>query len=376
MSNRSAPASAEDFRFLARAIELAERGLFTTDPNPRVGCVLVTDGVIAGEGWHEYTGGPHAEIRALEMAGDKARGATCYLSLEPCCHHGRTPPCTEALIAAGVSRVVCAGLDPNPKVAGEGIAQLREAGVNADVGVLQAAAAKLNPGFFKRMTLGLPYVRLKLAMSLDGRTAMASGESQWITGADARRDVQRWRARSSVILTGIETILADDPSLNVRDPDFGEAPRQPLRVVLDSQMRTPASARVLQKPGSCLVMCVTADPLNAQVLKYAGAELRAVPSTNGKVNLEAALKTLAQREINEVLVEAGPTLSGALLEAGLVDELVIYLAPQLLGDSARGLVSLPALSRLADAIVLDVQDIRAIGTDWRIIAAVKQNSSK
>ncbi len=373
MSHAPAPVSAEDHRYLARAIQLAERGLNTTDPNPRVGCVLVTGGDIVGEGWHEYAGGPHAEIRALEMAGERVRRATCYVSLEPCCHHGRTPPCTGALIAAGVSRVVCADLDPNPQVSGQGIAQLRQAGIIVDAGVLQDIAAKLNPGFRKRMTLGLPYVRLKCAMSLDGRTAMASGESQWITGEDARRDVQRWRARSSAILTGIETVLADDPALTVRDPDLGDAPRQPLRVILDSQLRTPASARVLQKPGACLVMCVNADPLYAQVLKYAGAELRALPASNGKVDLEAALKILAQREINEVLVEAGPTLSGALLQAGLVDEFVIYLAPKLLGDGGRGLVSLPALSRLADAIQLDVQDLRAVGSDWRITARLVKN---
>ncbi|MBU1190253.1 MAG: bifunctional diaminohydroxyphosphoribosylaminopyrimidine deaminase/5-amino-6-(5-phosphoribosylamino)uracil reductase RibD [Gammaproteobacteria bacterium] len=356
-----------DYEYMARALQLAERGLYTTDPNPRVGCVLVRDGVIVGEGWHERAGEAHAEIHALRAAGDLARGATAYVTLEPCCHQGRTPPCTDALIAAGVAEVVVAMQDPNPQVAGGGLAKLQAAGMKTRSGVLSAQAEALNPGFISRMRRGRPFVRCKLAMSLDGRTAMASGESKWITGAEARADVQRLRARSAAIMTGIGTVLADDPSLNVR-LDEAEAPRQPLRVVLDHQLRTPPTARMLSLPGTTLIFAVSEAETPRAALLAAGAEIVLLEPQAGQMQLADVLEVLAMRDINEVLVEAGATLNGALLAAGLIDELVIYMAPQLLGDGARGLFHLPGLERMAQKRRLDIQDIRKVGQDWRITA--------
>ena len=321
----------DDHRYMARAIRLAERGLYTTHPNPRVGCVLVNDGEIVGEGWHERAGGPHAERNALAAAGERARGAVAYVSLEPCCHHGRTPPCTEGLIEAGVSRVVAAMGDPNPLVAGKGLALLEQAGIEVECGLLEPQARALNPGFVKRMERGLPHVRCKLAMSLDGRTAMASGESKWITSEAARADVQRLRARSEAIVTGIGTVLADDPSLNVRMgagelPGVEGEPIQPVRVVLDSRLRMPEQARMLGLPGQTLVLCIDQDPSHAVRLEGAGAVVYEVPESDDRVDLESALRYLARQEINEVLLETGPTLAGSALQAGLVDELVIYMA--------------------------------------------------
>jgi diaminohydroxyphosphoribosylaminopyrimidine deaminase/5-amino-6-(5-phosphoribosylamino)uracil reductase len=361
----------EDARYMARALTLARRGLYTTDPNPRVGCVIVKDGRVVGEGWHERAGGPHAEIRALAAAGPAARGATVYLTLEPCCHHGRTPPCSEALIAAGVARVVAAMQDPNPKVAGKGFAALAARGIAVAEGLMAAEAEALNPGFISRMRRGRPYVRIKLAASLDGRTALANGESRWITGEAARADVQRWRARSSAILTGVGTVLADDPSLTVRAYDIG---RQPLRVVVDSALRTPPRARLLALPGRTLIAttCSAADGPKAAALRAAGAEIVALPAAGNRqrVSLPALLDELARREVNEILVEAGATLSGALVAERLADELVLYYAPHLLGDSARGLFALPPLAALADRIELEIRDVRAVGRDWRILAGL------
>ncbi len=360
---------------MTRAIRLARLGLYSTHPNPRVGCVLVRDGEIVGEGWHRRAGGAHAEREALAIAGERAQGATAYVSLEPCCHHGRTPPCSEALIDARVSRVVAAMQDPNPLVAGKGLEQLRQAGIAVESGLLEDQALALNPGFVKRMRHGLPYVRCKLAMSLDGRTAMASGESQWITGEAARADVQRLRARSEAIVTGVETVLADDPSMNVRlsaeelpglhadDPVL-----QPLRVVLDSKLRMPLTARMLSLPGQTLILHVAAAAEQSQRLLEAGAHVRLMPENHGRVDLEQAFRQLAGQEINEVLLETGPTLAGAALEAGLVDELIIYMAPHIMGDQARGLFVLPGLERMQDRIGLDIRDIRAVGKDWRITA--------
>lgn len=367
-----------DHHHMARAIRLARNGLYSTHPNPRVGCVLVRDGEIVGEGWHRRAGGPHAEREALAAAGDRARGATAYVSLEPCCHHGRTPPCSDGLIQAGVTRVLAAMQDPNPLVAGKGMAQLAAAGVAVQSGLLEKEAEELNPGFIKRMTQGLPFVRCKLAMSLDGRTAMANGESKWITSDAARRDVQRLRARSEAIVTGIGTVLADDPSMNVRLPAAelpGMGPDadviQPLRMVLDSQLRMPSRARMLQIPGKTLVACVDGDLDDIQSLQDAGAEVVRMEQVNGRLNLRAALRLLAQREVNEVLLETGPTLAGSALEAGLVDELVIYMAPHLMGDTARGLFNLPALRQMHQRIDLEIKDIRSIGPDWRITAKPK-----
>jgi diaminohydroxyphosphoribosylaminopyrimidine deaminase/5-amino-6-(5-phosphoribosylamino)uracil reductase len=360
---------------MARAIALGRHGLYTSDPNPRVGCVLVRAGQVVGEGFHRRAGEPHAERNALAQAGAAASGATAYVSLEPCCHHGRTPPCTQGLIEAGVERVVAAMTDPNPLVAGQGLERLRAAGIAVEKGLLESEARALNPGFVKRMRRGRPYVRCKLAMSLDGRTAMASGESQWITSAAARRDVQRLRARSSAILTGVETVLADDPSMNVRLgaaelPGMGtEDPvRQPLRVVLDSSLRMPPGARLLSLPGPVLVLCAGERPAAAAALEEAGARVVAVPATQDRVDLAAALSYLADREINEVLLEAGPTLAGAALAQGLIDELVVYLAPHLMGDGARGLFRLPGLERMDQRVGMQIEDVRAVGPDWRIIA--------
>ncbi|MBK1722728.1 riboflavin biosynthesis protein RibD [Thiocystis violacea] len=360
---------------MARAIQLAERGRFTTDPNPRVGCVLVRDGEVIGEGWHRWAGEPHAERFALITAGERARGATAYVTLEPCCHHGRTPPCTEGLIEAGVARVVCAMVDPNPLVSGQGLAQLREAGIETLVGVLEDEARALNPGFIKRMEQGRPYVRCKLAASLDGRTAMASGESQWISSEAARRDVQRLRAGSSAILTGIGTVLADDPSLNVRLA-AGELPgmaaddqvRQPLRVVVDSFWRMPATARMLSLPGETLVAGVEPLPELSAALQSAGAEVLVCSRHLGRVDLVALMEALAERSVNEVLLESGPTLAGAAVGAGLVDEIVLYLAPHLMGESAQGLFDLPGITAMADRVALEIIAVRQIGPDLRVTA--------
>lgn len=359
---------------MARAIRLARLGLYTTDPNPRVGCVLVRDGDVVGEGWHRRAGEPHAEPIALSAAGARARGATAYVTLEPCCHQGRTPPCTEALVAAGVRRVVAAMVDPNPLVAGRGLARLREAGVEAESGLLESAAAALNPGFIKRMTQGLPYCRCKLAASLDGRTAMASGESQWISSEASRRDVHRLRARSSAIVTGVGTLLADDPSMTVRlsAADLpglapGEPSRQPLRVVVDSHLRSPASARMLGLPGGALIACLAGSSVTrAQVLRAAGARVETFLEDRGRVSLEALLRRLADQGVNEVLLEGGPTLAGAALTGGLVDELVLYMAPHLMGDGARGLFQLSGLTRMEHRIPLSIDEVRRIGPDLRL----------
>lgn len=356
--------SADDARYMARAIELAARGLYTTDPNPRVGCVVVKDGRIVGEGWHERAGEAHAEPRALDFAGCKARDADVYVTLEPCSHTGRTPPCADALIRAGVRRVVAAMRDPNPRVNGQGFERLRAAGIATDVGLLEARALALNPGFAQRLQKGRPYVRLKIAASLDGRTALANGESRWITGEAARADVQRWRARSSAILTGIGTLLADDPSLTVRDFDIG---RQPLRVVVDSKLRTPTTARMLSLPGRTLIVAAQ-DNDRSRALVEAKAETIALPSAASSVDLAALMHLLAERGMNEVLVEAGPRLCGALLSERLVDEIIFYMAPQLLGDGARGMFQLPGIATLKDRIALAVTDMRAVGDDWRVCA--------
>lgn len=357
--------SGKDREYMARALKLAARGRYTTDPNPNVGCVLVRDGEIVGEGWHEYAGGPHAEIHALRAAGERARGATAYVTLEPCAHQGRTPPCSQALIEAGVSRVVAAMTDPNPRVSGQGMAQLAAAGIDTGTGLLAAEAEALNPGFFKRMREGRPRVRCKLAMSLDGRTAMASGESKWITGSPARQDVQRLRAGSSAIMTGVGTVLADDPSLTVR---LEGVERQPLRVVLDPRLSTPTTARLLKLPGRTLIVTASDDLETQEALQVAGAEVLVLPRREDVIDLHALMGLLGEMEVNEVLLETGATLSGAMLEAGLIDELIIYVAPHLMGDGARGLFHLPGLQRMEQRIALEISDVRAVGRDWRITA--------
>lgn len=370
----SATFSAADQHFMARALRLAERGLYTTDPNPRVGCVLVRDGQLVGEGWHRKAGEPHAERNALAMSGDAARGATAYVTLEPCSHHGRTPPCAQGLIEAGVARVVAAMTDPNPLVAGEGLALLGAAGIETRVGLLQTDAEALNPGYLQRMRHGRPFVRCKLAMSLDGRTAMASGESQWITGEDSRRDVQLLRARSSAILTGIGTVLADDPSMTVRlpvDELFGvesdDYLRQPLRIVLDTRLRMPPRVKMLNQPGQTLIVCGEGASAETEAeLRAAGADILRLPQLGGRIDLSALLHALAERGVNELMIESGATLAGSALQAGLVDELIVYAAPNLMGDAARGLVRLPGLERLDERIDLEFADVRRVGRDLRL----------
>ncbi|BCK86810.1 riboflavin biosynthesis protein RibD [Sideroxyarcus emersonii] len=360
--------NAADSQWMARALRLAERGLCSTSPNPRVGCVLVKEGKSIGEGWHVRAGEPHAEVHALRAAGAAARGATAYVTLEPCSHHGRTPPCADALIAAGIRRVVVAMQDPNPLVAGQGLDKLRAAGIAVECGLMEAAARELNIGFISRMTRGMPWVRSKIAASLDGRTALANGVSKWITGEAARRDVQHWRARSCAVLTGSGTVRADDPRLDVREVEVG---RQPLRVVLDSSLHIAPEARVL-RGGPTLVYTAIPDAARHQALQAVGAEVALLTGERGRVDLAAVLQDLARRGINEVLVEAGRTLNGALLEAGLVDELVLYLAPKLLGDAARGLAELGALTQLQQGTDLKWQDVRQVGDDLRIIATINK----
>ncbi len=356
--------SAVDHGMMARALQLAERGLWTTTPNPRVGCVLVRDGEIVGESWHERAGEPHAEVNALRAAGDRARGATAYVTLEPCSHHGRTPPCAEALIAAGVTRVVAAMGDPNPLVAGKGLAMLQAAGIVTASGLLESEARELNIGFVSRMTRGRPWLRLKAAASLDGKTALNNGVSQWITGPEARRDGQRWRARACAVLTGIGTVRDDDPQLNVREV---ETSRQPLRVVVDSKLETPLTAKIL-RGGPVLVAAAVDDEKRANLLRAAGADLLLLPNAGGKVDLNGLLVELARRGINEVHAEAGFKLNGSLLREGLVDELLLYLAPCLVGHHASGLFNLPELTSLDGKCRLEIRDLRQIGEDIRLIA--------
>jgi diaminohydroxyphosphoribosylaminopyrimidine deaminase/5-amino-6-(5-phosphoribosylamino)uracil reductase len=351
---------------MARALALAERGLYTTTPNPRVGCVIVRDGEVVGEGWHERAGGPHAEAIALAAAGERARGATAYVTLEPCAHHGRTPPCAEALVNAGIGRLVAAMSDPNPLVAGKGLARLREAGLDVQAGIMEAEARELNCGFVSRMSRGRPWVRVKIAASLDGRTALSDGRSRWITGPEARRDGHHWRARACAVLTGIGTVKADDPELNVREVSTS---RQPLRVVVDARLETPSKARVLGE-GTLIATTVNEVARNA-VFDAKGAAVLALPNAGGDVDLAALLRELAARHINEVHVEAGARLNGALLQARLIDELLVYLAPSLLGANARGMFDVPEVRELAQRHELEVRDVRTIGRDIRVIARVR-----
>ncbi|WP_177412189.1 bifunctional diaminohydroxyphosphoribosylaminopyrimidine deaminase/5-amino-6-(5-phosphoribosylamino)uracil reductase RibD [Pseudomonas cavernae] len=357
---------------MSRALELARQGLYSTHPNPRVGCVIVRDGQIVGEGWHVRAGEPHAEVHALRQAGERARGATAYVTLEPCSHHGLTPPCAEALVQAGVARVVAAMQDPNPQVAGRGLLRLAAAGIAVHSGVLEGEARALNPGFIKRMEQGLPFVRVKLAMSLDGRTAMASGESQWITGPAARAAVQRLRARSSVVLSGADTVLADAARLTVRAEELGlnaeqtalAMSRAPLRVLVDGRLRVPLEAPFYQAGAALVAACTAAG---RERFRAAGHELLALPGSSGQVDLHRLLVELAARGANEVLVEAGPRLAGAFAALGLVDEYQLFVAAKFLGSSARPLLELP-LTRMAEAPALKIVEMRAVGDDWRIIA--------
>ena len=366
-----------DAHYMARAIELARKGLYTTHPNPRVGCVIVRDGQVVGEGWHVRAGEPHAEVHALRAAGELARGATAYVTLEPCSHHGRTPPCAEGLVTAGVARVVAAMQDPNPEVAGRGLKRLTDAGIDVRCGVLETQARALNQGFLKRMEHGLPFVRVKLAMSLDGRTAMASGESQWITGPAARSAVQRLRAEASVVITGADTVLADGARLTVRADELGldaeqtalVMSRPPLRVLIDGRLRVPLDAPFFKAGPALVATCV---PPAEQY--RTGPECLVIPGENGQVDLRQLLVALAARGVNEVLVEAGPRLAGAFAEQGLVDEYQIFIAAKFLGSTARPLLELP-LTRMSEATELKIIDMRAVGDDWRVTAIPMPSAS-
>lgn len=383
MSDDERRDTVSDAAWMARALSLARRGLYTTDPNPRVGCVLVKQQRVVGEGAHLRAGEPHAEIHALRAAGDAAQRATAFVTLEPCAHHGRTGPCAEALVAAGIKRVVVAMQDPNLEVAGRGLQMLREAGVEVECGLLEETAQALNPGFISRMTRGRPFVRLKMAVSLDGRTAMRSGESQWITGPRARTEVQRLRARSSAVISGVESLIFDNSRLTVRAaqldlPDAEHiARRQPLRVIVDSRLRLPLAAACLREPGRTLVATCSADEERRARLEAAGAEVVVLASgADGRVDLKALLDYLASHEqANEVLVETGATLAGAMLDAELVDELQLFMAPILLGGEARPLFTLPGLEQMAQQRELEILDIRAVGRDWRISARPQPRKS-
>ena len=367
--------SAADHTYMARALHLARKGIYTTMPNPTVGCVLVRDNQIIGEGFTSLAGGPHGEINALRSVEGSAEGATAYVTLEPCAHYGRTPPCAKALVEAGITKVIAAMTDPNPRVCGGGFKILEEAGIETASGLLEADAREINKGFFKLMETGRPFVRCKMAMSVDGRTAMASGESQWITGPEARADVQQWRARSCAIVTGVDSIIHDDSSLTVRvnelrieNPDAA-AEKQPLRVVVDSTLRIPLDARILTLPGTTLIACTNPDQKKHSALAEQGIEVIVLPACEqtNRVDLDALMAELAKRHCKEVLLETGATLAGAAVEAGVVDELLIYMAPVLMGSDARPLFQLP-FTRMAEKKPLVIDDIRAFGRDWRLTA--------
>jgi len=370
---------------MTKALALAERGLTTTDPNPRVGCVIAKDGRVIGEGWHERAGGPHAEIAALRSVNESTTGATAYVTLEPCSHQGRTPPCVDSLIAGRFARVVVATQDPNPLVNGTGVQALRRAGIVVDSGLMEAEAIELNAGFIKRMKRARPLVRVKLAMSLDGRTALANGVSKWITGEAARKDVHYWRARSSAVMTGIGTVLTDDPRLDVRLRDVD---RQPLRIVMDSQLRTPPTAKLLTVPGNVLIFATAGEGINerAEALVARGAQVELVPekaqlpgspdssgihapvlgSPDSRLDVDAVLSRLAELEVNDVLVESGPTLASNLLRRSLVDELLLYIAPTLLGPTARALVDMPELQDLSSSPRFAIFDVQQFEPDLRL----------
>jgi diaminohydroxyphosphoribosylaminopyrimidine deaminase/5-amino-6-(5-phosphoribosylamino)uracil reductase len=351
---------------MARALELARKGIYTTDPNPNVGCVIVApNGTVLGEGWHQKAGEAHAEIHALKQATDSAAGAIVYVTLEPCSHHGRTPPCADALVAAGVAKVICAMQDPNPQVAGAGLEKLRAAGIETACGLMEAEARELNRGFVKRMQTGRPWVSAKLAVSMDGRTALKSGESKWITGAAARGDVQRLRAVSSAILTGIGTVLADDPRLDVRDAAAGLA-SQPQRIVADSALRMPVDAAMLRAGGPVRIFHSTGSAGREEELSGRNVLCKRLPAKDGRVNLAAILDVLGSDGCNRLLVEAGPTLNGALLEAGLIDEVIVYQAATVMGADAMGMFACNGINTMEDLIPLHLVDVRHLGDDLRL----------
>ena len=380
MSELQAPKfAARDHELMAAALKLAANGIYDTKPNPAVGCVLVSNDRIIAQGWTAPAGGPHAERVALASAGAAARGASLYVTLEPCSHQGRTGPCTKALIEAGVARVVFAGRDPNPRVNGCGARELEAAGIRVEGGLLEKAAEPLNRGFFERMRHGRPWVRSKIAATLDGRTALANGASQWITGPQARADVHRWRARAGAVLTGSGTVLRDDPSLDARRAEAGIDPqlgvKQPLRAIVDSRLRTPPTAKTLSLPGDVLIFTTRESDEAASQLARAGARIEQVGASGEHCDLGAVLARLAALEVNDVWIEAGARMNGALLRAGLIDELILYMAPKLLGDSARGMFAMPALASLTDGWNLTLDEFRRVGDDLRIVARVAKPAS-
>jgi diaminohydroxyphosphoribosylaminopyrimidine deaminase / 5-amino-6-(5-phosphoribosylamino)uracil reductase len=367
--------SADDHQYMAQALRLAEQGLYTTMPNPRVGCVVVKDGKVIGTGAHLKAGEPHAEVHALRQAGAAAKGATAYVTLEPCSHTGRTPPCSQALIDAGVTTVIAAMQDPNPKVAGSGLAHLQAHGILVASGLMQAQAEALNPGFIARMTRQTPFVRSKIAASLDGKTALSNGVSQWITSEPARLDVQHWRARSCAILTGVGTVLADNPSMTVRSMPEARMGigSQPMRIIVDSALKTPPNAKILQN-GNTLIAFAASHPEKEAALLAAGAELLLIPNAQDKVCLNTLLSHLASCEINEVLVEGGQGLNGALLAQGLVDELLLYYAPTFMGGAANSMFAMTAFTDMQQAIALDIVEVRQVGVDIRVRAKPKYHA--
>ena len=362
--------TADDHLHMAEALRLAERGLYSTDPNPRVGALLVKDGKVVGRGFHRKAGEAHAEVLALKEAGAAARGATLYVTLEPCAHQGKTPPCADAVVAAKVARVVGAMTDPNPQVAGKGFERLEAAGIAVAQGLMENEARALNPGFISRMTRGRPWVRSKLAVSLDGRTALADGESKWISGEASRQDVHRWRARSSAVLTGIGTLLKDDPTLNVRLE--GEW-LQPKKIVIDPNLSTPPGAKIFrQNPDAVFIATTVEDEEEHELLASAGASIQVFPEkSSGMMDMRLVLETLAELECNEVLVEAGAGMNGPLLAAGLIDELIVYMAPNVLGDTARGMFSLPPLTGMDQRREFEIIDVRKLGQDLRLMLRPK-----
>jgi diaminohydroxyphosphoribosylaminopyrimidine deaminase/5-amino-6-(5-phosphoribosylamino)uracil reductase len=356
--------TADDYQYMARALHLAERGLYSTMPNPRVGCVIVKENKIVGEGAHLKAGEPHAEVFAIRQAGRQAKGATAYVTLEPCSHTGRTPPCSQAIVTAGITKVIVAMQDPNPQVSGSGLAHLQSHHIEVATGLMERQAQELNPGFISRMMHNLPYIRSKIAASLDGKTALKDGESKWISGEAARLDVQHWRARSCAILTGAGTVLADNPSMNVRELSIG---RQPLKVIVDSQLQTPVNANILR--GGNLLIAFAKDSQNkTNQLLETGAELLCIPNEDGKVCLKTLLNHLAIREINEVQCECGEVLNGALMSQKLIDELLIYYAPKLMGSLAKGMFAMSEFTSMSQVIALDILDVRQIGADIRLRA--------
>lgn len=362
----------DDHKFMAMALKLAEKGRATTHPNPRVGCVITRNGVIVGQGYHGFAGEPHAEVNALKDAGRYAEGGTLYVNLEPCCHQGRTPPCTDAIIKAGISRTVIAMEDPNPLVNRAGISALQNAGIVVETGVNHDRAVWLNRGFVRRITEGIPWVTLKIAVSLDGKTAMASGESQWITSESARTDAHRVRAESGAILTGIGTVLRDDPMMTARLPDVH---RQPLRVILDSRLSTPTNAAILESPGNVLIITSPSETNDAELFSQKNVEVIGCPMKDGSIDLHEVMRELGTRQINNLMLEAGSRLSGGMLQHGLVDELIIYMAPDLLGSGARGMFQIPGLNTIADKYQLEFRDIRQVGRDLKLTLTVSKRGS-